>query len=398
MSVGALIIIFALWTVLIWIVVTGLSVRNIVMDAQPSYWLLAIFLCISGPIISYLIAKMYLSSGGVSPAVYVASRSFHTISAPIYSLPSVALLGAMAIYVSGVLFLMLKIVLPYVSLMKIAKGAPDLVHENTPVIFTNKSIAPCSFGVLNPKIIVPSALVTALTDKQLAMIYAHEQAHISHHDQRTYLALLFVKTVCWPHLAIADLIKRWRTASELRADSYALNGRSVKQRQDYGKMLLGILRNKGGRTLPCPSATLHLSNYRSAKMRVNNIMNPKQYTGKRHSKKLGLGAAALLLSGVMGMSAIAGESASPDKNAQPETRYPPMFPTNCPVNEGDIAAKVYIKFDVDKDGRVENVRVTKSDNPCFNEVSSASVKKWLYKPNTRKLKNVETLIAFKVAQ
>ena len=132
-------------------------------------------------------------------------------------------------------------------------------------------------------------------------------------------------------------------------------------------------------------------------MRVKNIMTPKLYEGNMHKKKLGLGAAALLLSGILAMSAFAAEGESPDKNAQPLVRVPPMFPADCPINEGKFAASVNIKFDVDKRGNVKNARVTKSDNSCFNEVSLNNVAKWKYEPSLRERKGVETRIAFKVS-
>jgi len=86
------------------------------------------------------------------------------------------------------------------------------------------------------------------------------------------------------------------------------------------------------------------------------------------------------LFGSYGLIAAAGESVSPDKDAQPMVRYPPMFPANCTANPGKYAASVSVKFNVDKSGNVENIRVTKSDNPCFNKTTKDSVAKWKYEP------------------
>jgi len=395
MSVVALITAAIIWAFFVWVIFVMAAARSESLTAKPAFWLLGISISICTPLLAAILIVMSPQTIIGGPVVYTASSSFKSISAPLSLTPNLFIIAGLIIYIGGVAALLLNTAAAYYRLMKIARVKPSSSYKNINVITTDKHIPPCSFGFMRPKIIMPRELCAVLTKAETDMICEHERGHILHHDQRVYLLLLILKAAFWPQITIANFIHRWQVASELRADSFALNGKTQSQRTEYGKMLLGVLRKKSGGTLPCPSATLHLSNYRSAKMRVINIMNPKQFTGKRHSKKVSVGAAALLLSGAIGISALASEGPSPDKNAQPVKRYPPIFPVNCPVTEGIYAAKVKLKFDVDKKGHVENVRVTDSTNPCFNNVSVTSVRRWAYKTNTRKLKNVETMLTYK---
>lgn len=369
-------------------------------EKWPEFWLSIVIISIAVPMLSFGILTFFPTSWvgalpfeGALTGIQRSSLAFHAI-------PASFLHVLFALYGVGASLFLFRIFITYMSLMGQNKTASIGYYKAIPILLVNKGIDPCSFGLFNPKILISKPMQTTLSERQLQMIYAHEYAHIKHNDQRVFLALIILRAIMWPHIAIRDLVNRWSVASELRADAYALKNSNPEQRRIYGKTLIDVLRKKSGGTLPCPSVTLHLSQYRSAKMRVNNIMNPNRNDGKirHHKNKLLVAAAAIIFGGTLAMNAFAAQSASPDKNAQPLTRVPPIFPSNCPVNEGKYAAKIKLKFDVSTAGRVMNVRVTKSDNPCFNAASIQSTKKWVYAANVRKLKGVETLIVFKLSQ
>lgn len=397
MSIAVFVILFGVWGCVVWATAVLLSRRTPILEAQPPYWLCAQILIISGPLLAVVLAEVLSSVSGESAVYSALPYTLQSIKTPTLVLPNYIFWVVGLVYVIGLTVSLLFVIIPYFSLTKIAGEKPDHYYLGHPVIITQKVVPPCSIGLAPPKILMPQYLIDDLSKDELELIYAHERAHILFYDQRVYLALLLMKSVFWFHPAIADILNRWSAATELRADSYALAGAHPRTRKIYGKLLIGVLRKKSGGTLPCPSATHHLGNYRSAKMRVKNIMTPNLYEGNMHKKKLGLGAVVLLLGGTLAMGAFAAEGESPDKNAQPLVRVPPMFPADCPINQGKIAASVNIKFDVDKDGNVKNARVTKSDNPCFNKVSLNNVAKWKYEPLPRERKGVETRISFKLS-
>ena len=141
-------------------------------------------------------------------------------------------------------------------------------------------------------------------------------------------------------------------------------------------------------------------------MRVKNILNENPMlskSGQRKTKRLkfqmGVLALTATILGSFGLIAVASPVHISDKDAQPSVRVPPIFPANCKANIGKFAASVSVKFDVDKAGNVENIQVTKSDNPCFNQASINSTAKWkfapvLHKGKPRKRKGVQAMIKY----
>ena len=72
--------------------------------------------------------------------------------------------------------------------------------------------------------------------------------------------------------------------------------------------------------------------------------------------------------------ALADLDQSPRVIFQPAPQYP------ADLKKKKIQGTVYLLFIVDKDGRVQNPKVQKSDNPGFDASAMAAVKKWRFEP------------------
>ncbi len=68
---------------------------------------------------------------------------------------------------------------------------------------------------------------------------------------------------------------------------------------------------------------------------------------------------------------------SGDKDAQPIVRIPPKFPKHCIPTQKETV-RVTIEFDVDVEGRTENIKILKSNNQCFNEQAIRTIERWRY--------------------
>ncbi len=396
MNILSYIVMVFCWTLLVWGICTLAAARLKKLETWPLFWLCATALCVLTPLMSALFVTI-----GAAPFINAAPLSpvLDTMKTNISERQVWIGLGKMFlwVYLIGICINIYTIARAWIKLSKAANKPPAKKYKSIDIITTKQEYPPCSFGLVRPVILMPAHLYSKLSSEEIELIYKHEAAHIKARDPLIMTVLLIVKAVYWPHPAIHNLFTRWQLAAEFSADNFALKGATPNLRRQYGLLLVDVLRRCSSReALPCPSASLNLSNYRSAKMRVKYIMNPSGVLGKSQygGFKLLMSASAALFGGALAMSAVAGEGISPDKNAQLETRYPPVFPSNCPASEGKFAAQVDIKFDVNKAGSIENVRITKSDNPCFNENSVRSVSKWQYKPSQRRLKNVETRLVF----
>jgi len=170
-------------------------------------------------------------------------------------------------------------------------------------------------------------------------------------------------------------------------------------------------------------------------MRLTQIMQNKPNPRKRRWRT------ALLLttlgSGVLGFSSIS--ATATDQNVTVQTgentvrhvtfqtgenideiiyvnRTPPRMPTNCPdldPNAIDIQGKeittldgksiyqhtatvgfVIMKYDAKPDGSTHNLRVVKSNHPCFEPEAKASVAQWMIEPQGKDIKDVLVVLRF----
>jgi TonB family protein len=391
------------WLFAIWGFCVFFGVRQRGLSSWPEYWLAALAIAVLAP----LAAVVLLRAGVVAPSNIITTafnaslgRDMFAMDGTVQSGFSVFVVLAGLVYGLGTGILFLRLIRQFKFLYRVKNTGVQRLDVGYDIVETQETCPPCSVGIFRPAIIIPSTLRGHLSKNHRSMIYAHEAAHIRYHDPAVMLGLYMLKALLWPYPPVHDLTRRWLAAAEQRADNAALLGANKNLRETYGRLLLEVLRKYSGKALPCPSASLNLEHLRSAKMRVKNIMNENTETIKTRQRKIQLGmlTVAVGLLGTTGLIASAGENIFPDRDAQPSVRFPPMFPAKCTANPGKYAASVIVKFDVGKGGVVENVRVAKSDNPCFNEASTNSVAKWQYEPYPRKRKGVQAMIKFMLSE
>ena len=269
----------------------------------------------------------------------------------------------------------------------------------------------------------PSRAVVIPDDFQnQAALIRHERAHLRHHDGEMTLCLLIVRDLLLRNFGLSYLVRQWRLAIELRADHAATEMLSTSERKDYAALLLNGLRSSGdhasGRTLPCPTAHLTSTRHRSVKMRLTEIMDNKSKPRKRRwSGALlitAIGAGAI---GILSTNAIADENGLNNVQYSDITyliRVPPKMPESCPgldsndikilgkdlLVEGEVVqqhtltvGQVYLDFNVQLDGNIGNIRVVKSNHPCFERNAKAAVAQWKAEPQ-REVSDVSVRIEF----
>ena len=76
-----------------------------------------------------------------------------------------------------------------------------------------------------------------------------------------------------------------------------------------------------------------------------------------------------------------------DLDQRPRVIYQPA-PTMSKEVRKHAPGTVYILFVVNKDGRVGNVKVQKSDHPALEKAAVSAVKRWKFEPGKRQGKSV----------
>ena len=297
MSFTTYILLAGFWAFAVWGVSVFCAKLFKPLSAWPEYWLVIVGIAFGTPILAWTL----LGIGVVPPDIFAVFPKFEEIQIiggadTNAILPHIINNLVWSIYGLGVGIRLVQILMGWLQLYRAASGGQQEMQCGQMVIVTDNTVPLCAFGVFRPKILCPKNLIDETASgvdlKTRSLLLAHEAAHIRNFDPLVMVCLLLIKAVFWPHPAIYGLVKRWQLAAELRADNAALAGENIDIRKKYGQILVRLLRHsdvKNGKgTPPCPSATLNLSNYRSAKMRVKNILDENINLRKTKQKPISL--------------------------------------------------------------------------------------------------------------
>src|SRR5665254_18487 len=56
------------------------------------------------------------------------------------------------------------------------------IRRNLPIIITNRIDAPCLYGIVSPKLLLPKSLINRLNDENIRHIFIHELSHYKRKD------------------------------------------------------------------------------------------------------------------------------------------------------------------------------------------------------------------------
>src|SRR5688572_20823439 len=96
------------------------------------------------------------------------------------------------------------------------------VHRSVSVRIAPTTIAPATFGLFRPVILVSSATVLGITPPQLEAVLAHELAHIRRYDYLVNVLQMMAETLFFYHPAIWWASRRIRIERELCCDDVAV--------------------------------------------------------------------------------------------------------------------------------------------------------------------------------
>jgi len=293
----------------------------------------------------------------------------------------------------------------------------SLISTANPNIYiTASKVPPLTLSWPQRAVVIPKEI------KKCDALIRHEEAHLQHHDAEMTLGLLLLKDIMLRNLGISFLVRQWRLAIELRADHAATKMLTTIERQNYAELLLHGLNpsgdHAGGKALPCPTAHLTSTRHRSVKMRLTKIMEKNSNHRKRRWRvTLAFTAMSATTLGVISTGALA----EPDTEKADEKpiafakRIPPIMPERCPGldplsikitgKELNIDGKptymhmalvgeVKLTYDIRPDGTTHNIRITKSNHPCFEANAKASLVQWVAKPESANMENATVMLRF----
>jgi murein DD-endopeptidase MepM/ murein hydrolase activator NlpD len=130
------------------------------------------------------------------------------------------------------------------------------------------------------KIILPRRLVAALAPAQLALVAAHERAHVRRGDEFYFEMLAWADALLWFNPLLRAQTERCRLAAELACDA-AVIAAAPEMRRAYAQALVLALKHTAGDALACAPAVFSTRIVGEHRMRIDEIMHPGPRRRKR---------------------------------------------------------------------------------------------------------------------
>ncbi len=162
------------------------------------------------------------------------------------------------------------------------------VARRVPVLVAPFLSTAAVFGWSRPRLLIPPAMLEAMSVLELSMVLLHEMAHIRRADALVNWVITAVQAIHWFNPLAWRAMKRFRADREMVCDEMALRHVSGDERTLYGATLVKLLSLFSRMGIPASLVPV-LEGKQHIKRRIQMITNPR-----RMSRVAQAGAGALL--------------------------------------------------------------------------------------------------------
>ncbi len=134
----------------------------------------------------------------------------------------------------------------------------------------NGAATPFTAGIIRPTVYVPSV---KLSESELEAVLLHELTHVRRRDMLIKTAAELVKIIHFMNPAAYLLTRGIDMYCELSCDEVVMKTFSDKRRRDYGRLILGLMREGGVNSGVCLCG-----NEKNLKRRIGNMMKTRKST------------------------------------------------------------------------------------------------------------------------
>lgn len=145
------------------------------------------------------------------------------------------------------------------------------VDRNIELIITDTVDVPAIFGMIKPKILLPTSL-SNLSDSEIEFIFIHELCHYKRKDNCLSIILLILQCIHWFNPFINYILKRARQDIEIATDYKVSSILEPKDLISYGMTILTVLSSINN-TKSTPILTNMINDKKNVEERIMNIKN-----------------------------------------------------------------------------------------------------------------------------
>jgi tetratricopeptide (TPR) repeat protein/beta-lactamase regulating signal transducer with metallopeptidase domain len=327
----------------------------------------------------------------------VSATSFHPNQLAVLLILIVNSMGF--VWIMGFLFQLLRLVHGVILVKKFRESLPSLPDASfnemvrdiagafwknrMPELYSSPKIeSPITIGLLNPIVIIPEKLFTALSENELKSILLHELAHIYHYDQVMGVIKRIVLAVHWWNPLVYIINREHEQAREEVSDNYVL-------RELHPKVYIQCLADLAEKVCLIsnfPTAVGMTGKCSSLPTRVEHILSKKRSVAmcaKIYVKTITVGICFILTLGVGGLHGKVESERPGEPVIENQENGSTIEPVSFVDEEQRILPEKAFEFDVTEKKDQDNfsgissegtaVRTETSDKPILKSVSPAIV-------------------------
>ena len=322
----------------------------------------------------FLLAK--LTTSVWSKSSYQGAMQYFTVSLPTLAVPEQlhswlqASSWLTAVWLAGTVVCIAALGLSYLlSRRQFYRATPVNTPEFAGCRQADVQSGPWITGFRNPKVLLPNDFFTRFDAIQQQMVLQHELTHWRRGDLHLNYLALGIASLFWFNPLVWLAYRYYRQAQELACDAIVTRNAGKSERIAYGYALLSNIQQSPQFWWPL---THHYGDFNTMKQRITQLQRQHGF-----SKTILLSAMAMVVASTLLLQqpvlAKGATSAQPTAVTRIEPRYP------IQAAQQGISGYVQLRFDIDGQGKVSNVRVfNSSPEKVFDKEAVRALEQWQY--------------------
>ena len=357
------------YTYSLWVIVPLLPLADVLQTLLPQYF-------------NWLTPNQTL---GVIQQYYVLVSDTASVSSSLFKL-----LYLPYLYAVVVLALVVHLISVLIHLQRLIRRAKPLAIESGKLkVLIHPSLeSPMLVGLIVPKILVPNSFALLNSHQQHAIIQ-HELYHYQRGDLWANVLAYGLTIMFWFNPLMWCAYRRFRQDQELSCDAQVTANMETDSKIAYSKALLAYSQH-------APLSMLHI-HYGDKTILKERILQMKKQHGKNTLVLMGVTLLLSVSALILNQQAQASDhqhhtQAKPD-GIYPTIRIEPTYPIDA-AKEG-VNGYVQLSFDINPEGKVSNVMVTKSSPVgVFEDSAVTALKQWQYQSSAKGQKGAQVQLDF----
>ena len=349
---------------------------------QYSLWLAVPFLLL-WPLLPFQLTPV------AETTVYQVQLNIHQLSKGLAAEHQWSLL-LLALWLSGIGVMAMALWRQYQHISQQIRTASQFTATETAIACKQSrgQQGPYVTGWWRPTVMLPADFLQRFDPEQQQLVLQHELTHWRRGDLHANLFALLVLMLFWFHPLCWLAYRAYRQDQELACDALVLATASPQQKIAYSYALLRNLPSNAQSSADhWQLLTNHYGDKKMMKQRLQLLQRQQGFS------KTAMALTMIALVGATLWLQQPVQAAGASEDIKPVMRVEPRYP--LAAAQAKIEGYVVAEFDIQPDGRVQNITIIKSvPAQVFDKEALQALQQWAYSPSAAGLKKAKVQLDF----